>query len=95
MNQDESQSAPSGEEAYARARAARNAHVNELMSMPHVVGCGIGFRKVGGVQTSEIAVVVMVDEKLPPESLAPHELIPAELDGVPVDIQEVGSLKAL
>lgn len=95
MNSDDNPNAPAEEDAYARARAARNAHLAELLAMPHVVGAGIGYRKVGGQPTGEIAVVVMVDAKIPPEMLAPHEIIPHELDGVPVDIQEVGRLTAL
>jgi len=36
--------------------------------------------------------VVMVSHKIPPELLAPEERIPAEIDGVPVDVQEVGQI---
>jgi hypothetical protein len=36
----------------------------------------------------------MVRHKLPTIQLAPEEVIPAELEGVPVDVQEVGDIGA-
>jgi hypothetical protein len=32
----------------------------------------------------------MVDQKVPASELAPEDLIPRELDGIPVDVQEMG-----
>jgi hypothetical protein len=36
----------------------------------------------------------MVSQKLPPEALTLQDRIPHEIDGVPVDVQEVGALRA-
>ena len=62
------------------------------MAMANVVGVGIGFRTYQGMRTQDPALVVMVSRKIAPELLSPEERIPAELDGVPVDVQEVGQI---
>jgi hypothetical protein len=49
---------------------------------------------VGGQQTSDVALVVMVTRKVPQAQLSPRDFIPPQIDGVPVDIQETGELKA-
>jgi hypothetical protein len=35
-----------------------------------------------------------VSRKLPQTQLAPEEILPKEIDGVPVDVQEVGEVQA-
>jgi hypothetical protein len=77
-----------------RIRAVKQAHESHLMAKAHVVGVGVGIRQRGGALTDEIALVVMVDRKLPPDQVPPGDLIPAEIDGVPVDVQQVGEIKA-
>ena len=93
MNQDKS-SEVHRQAAIEKAQAAKNAHEAELMSMPNVVGVGVGFRQKGGVRADEVALVVMVTQKLSPSLLAPDDAIPAVIDGVPVDVQEVGVVRA-
>ena len=65
------------------------------MGKANVVGVGIGFAQRGQKATKQLALVVMVSHKLPEELLAAEDIIPRELDGIPVDIQEVGKLRAL
>jgi hypothetical protein len=44
-----------------------------------------------GVQShKQVALVVMVDRKVDADALAPHERIPAALDGIPIAVQEMG-----
>jgi hypothetical protein len=74
-------------------RAVKQAHEGQLMGMANVVGVGIGFRTYQGLRTNQPALVVMVSRKIPPEMLNPEERIPAEIDGVPVDVQEVGQIR--
>jgi hypothetical protein len=93
MNQDKSNEIDR-QAAIEKAQAVKNAHEAELMSMPNVVGVGIGFRQKGGVRADEVALVVMVTQKLSPSLLAPDDAIPAVIDGVPVDVQEVGVIRA-
>ena len=75
-------------------RQVRRRYQDELMAKANVVGIGIGFRQRGGERTSEPALVVMVRRKLPPDQIAPQDMIPTSLEGIPVDVQEVGDLRA-
>ncbi len=83
------------EEEIARIRAVKAAHEGELLHKANVVGVGIGLRQRGGEYTGELALVVSVTHKVPLEELAPEDRIPGEIDGVPVDVQEVGTLRIL
>lgn len=82
------------EEQIRQATEVQARYVDYLMRKPHVVGVGVGFARRGGETTRDVALVVMVDEKVPEAQLAPDELIPAELDGVPVDVQQTGTFGA-
>lgn len=86
---------PDAQTAFEHAKAVKDAHLHELLSKPNVIGCGVGFRQVGGEPTDQVALVVMVRSKVPAALLAEHERIPAELEGVPVDVQEVGEVGVL
>lgn len=68
---------------------------SKLMSYPNVVGVGIGFRERNGKLTGEKCIVVNVKKKIDPENLKKKEIIPKELDGVPVVVKETGEFKAL
>jgi hypothetical protein len=90
VSQDESQ----GASAARRASEVKRAYQAELMSKANVVGVGVGYRNRGGERTDEVALVVMVSQKLPREMLAPEDILPREIDGIQVDVQEVGWIKA-
>jgi hypothetical protein len=81
-------------EIIARAQAAKQAHGSFLLGLPNVVGVGVGLRMRQGQSTGEVALVVMVNKKIADAELTPDQLIPRELDGVPIDVLEVGELKA-
>lgn len=83
-----------GQAAYEKASMVRQAYQEMLMAKRNVVGVGVGFQEVGGVRTDKIALVVLVRQKLPPGNLAAGDIIPAEIEGIPVDVQEVGELRA-
>lgn len=64
-------------------------HEDELMTLPNVVGVGIGER-------DGVAVIrVMVSKKLSTDRLRPEQRIPKILDGIPTDVVEVGKPAAL
>lgn len=77
-----------------KAQAVQAKYSDLLMSKPHVQGVGVGLATKDGQFTDQIAIVVMVDEKVPADQLAPEDLIPRELDGVPVDVQVMGAFWA-
>jgi hypothetical protein len=69
-------------------------YASMLMSKANVVGVGIGKAIRDGKQTDQLALVVLVSRKVPPDELGLDDLIPTEIEGVPVDVQEVGRLKS-
>jgi hypothetical protein len=77
-----------------RIRVVKEKHEAALLRKKNVVGVGIGLRQVDGQPTEQLALTVLVRRKEPESELAWHDRIPAELDGVPVDVQEVGMLRA-
>ena len=80
--------------SYEQAKAVKEAHETELMRKANVTGVGVGLQKRGGVYTDRIAIVVMVDRKVSAARLAPEDVVPSQIDGVPVDVQEVGQIIA-
>ncbi len=83
-----------GDAGLARAQIVRQAHEAELLRMTNVVGVGVGLRTRGGRRQREVALVVMVRQKVPRTMLAEADVLPAEIDGVPVDVVEVGDISA-
>jgi hypothetical protein len=82
-------------EKLEQMRVVKDLYEKDLMQIPNVVGVGIGLREREGELTDEPVIVVSVVEKSPMSQIDPQELIPSELDGVPVDVQAVGKLGAL
>ncbi|OQX65245.1 MAG: hypothetical protein B5M51_01250 [Anaerolinea sp. 4484_236] len=80
--------------SFEKVRAVKRAHEKALFSKPNVVGVGVGFRSRAGRRTDSMAIVVMVSRKLPASQLAAEDLLPQEIEGVPVDVQETGELKS-
>ena len=79
--------------SFDRVEAVKRAYEDDLLSRANVVGVGVGLR-TGGTQVDQMALVVLVTRKLPRSRLAPDDVIPSEIEGVPVDIQEVGEIQA-
>ena len=77
-----------------RAQAVQAKYSDMLMSKPHVQGVGVGLATKDGQFTDQIAIVVMVDEKVPADQLAPEDRLPDELEGIPVDVQVMGTFWA-
>ena len=80
--------------AFDRVKIVKQNYEGELMSKANVVGVGIGFRQKGGLRTDTVVLVVMVEKKVPGSQLAPGDLIPAKIEGVQIDVQEVGKIRA-
>ena len=85
---------PISEEQMERLRRVKTKHEGELMRKANVVGVGIGFRRRRGKPTDEPAIIVSVTHKVPGSSLDAEDVVPRELDGMPVDVEAVGSLRA-
>lgn len=59
-----------------------------LMRLPNVIGVGIG------EQGDLPALMVFVRRKLARDQLAPEDLIPSEIEGFAVAVEEVGEITA-
>lgn len=81
------------EPEYQRIRKVKEKHESFLMSIEGVVGCSIGYKEIQGKKTSMLAIVCFVKKKKPRGLLSGEELIPREIEGVPVDIVEVGKIE--
>jgi hypothetical protein len=80
-------------EQMERLRHVKMRHETELMRKANVVGVGIGLRRRHGERTDEAAIIVSVTHKVPRAQLDPDDVVPGELEGVPVDIEAVGRLR--
>jgi hypothetical protein len=76
----------------AQLAKVKKRHEQRLLKLPNVIGLGIGLRQVKGQVTDSRCLVVFVTHKVPPGLLAENERIPVELDGFPVDVQEIGQV---
>lgn len=77
-----------------QVRAIKAAYEAKLMRKANVVGVGVGLRQRGGEPTDEVAIIVSVTHKVPRSQLASADVVPHELEGVPVDVQAVGEIRA-
>jgi hypothetical protein len=84
----------SQEHEIARAEQVQARYTEDLINRAHVQGTAVGLAKVGGQLTDTVAVVVLVDHKVPESELAQEDICPKEIEGVRVDVQEVGVLRA-
>jgi len=73
-------------------QAIKARYEDALLSLPGVVGVGVGMRQRGGQWTDEVCIVVSVQNKRPADVLDPAEIVPHEIEGVPVDVLEVGDV---
>lgn len=61
----------------------------QLMRIPGVTAVGLGGRARAGRPTGEIVLKVFVERKRPLAELAPGETLPAQFEGVGVDVSEL------
>lgn len=82
------------EDLLAQITDIQTRYASQLMEKANVVGVGIGMAKVDGEYTTEMALVVMVEKKVAFEELSEADLIPSEIEGVRIDVQETGAFFA-
>ena len=61
---------------------------DDLLAYPNVNAVGIGEREGRPV------IKVMVVRKVPESALQPAQILPKELEGYPLDVEEVGAITA-
>lgn len=75
-----------------RAQAEKE---TSILDKQNVVGVGVGYKKVGNEKTDTPALVAVVERKLPVSLLNTSDLVPDEINGVKVDVVELGRFQAL
>ncbi len=79
----------------ARIAEIQQRHEAELLRYPNVIGVATGIRTRSGKPTGEPCLVVYVERKLPRKRLAAKDLLPSDIEGIPVDVVETGPLTPL
>lgn len=67
----------------------------ELMRKLGVVGVAIGHKQINGRKTNQLCIICYVVKKKRVGELEERDIIPREIDGVPVDVIESGQIQAL
>lgn len=67
----------------------------ELWKKPNVVATGVGYKISNGKQTDELALVCSVATKMAKQRLSASDLIPADIQGIPTDVNPTGVIYAL
>jgi len=75
-----------------RETLARGAEA-QLRDIPGVVGVSVGLKQRAGAVTDEHVIRVYVREKLPLDRLPRAQRIPAEIDGVPTDVNVLPAVR--
>lgn len=61
----------------------------------NVVGVGIGEKISGGSSAGVLAVKFFVKRKIPKQQISKGDVLPETIDGLPVDVEETGTFRAL
>ena len=75
--------------AAARIRPTKEQVEDELLALDGVVGVDIGEKISDGRPTGELSIVVYVEAKKAPSRVPKGQQVPAEVAGVPTDVQEL------
>lgn len=72
------------------ARQARDLHESRLLQLANVTGVGTGRDEYSG----EDVIVVFVTRTVPRDRLRPEDVVPREVEGVPVRVLAIGEVDA-
>jgi hypothetical protein len=77
------------------ARRVKTEYENELMRKLGVVGVAIGYKYTKGRKTDQLCIICYVVKKKRIGELEERDIIPEEIDGIPVDVIESGQIRTL
>jgi hypothetical protein len=85
---------PEVRRAIDRAIQVKDQVAEEWLQTPNVTAIAVGYKRRGGEMTGEIAIQVFVARKLSPADVEEigSRLVPANMQGVPTDVIEMGPL---
>lgn len=78
-----------------RLSEVRARHESNLLGLPNVVGVAEGIRTKLGRPTGESCLTVYVERKVPRVKLAKKDILPTKIEGIPIDVVEVGKVEPL
>jgi hypothetical protein len=70
--------------------AVKSKYESALMQKANVVGVGVGMPIREHKPVGEIGIIVNVSRKMKVQDLAPEDLVPRDLEGVRVWVEEIG-----
>jgi len=76
------------------AAALAAASLDGVTGLGNVVGVGIGEKLVDGAPTGQLALKILVKEKLSAGDVSAEALVPDSVEGVPTDVDAVGDVTA-
>jgi hypothetical protein len=78
-----------------RSLAGRQPSRRRVVGLENIVGIAIGHKVVGGEFKSEMAITVLVIDKVNPDQVESETLVPLEIKGVQTDVIETGGVSAM
>lgn len=73
-----------------RAEEARRRNEDRILGYPNVTGVASDRDPNTGLET----IVVYVTRKVPIDDLRPEEIVPRQIEGIPVRVVEIGEITA-
>jgi hypothetical protein len=71
---------------------AKEQNKEQLLSLPNVVGVGVGYKVSDGEMTDQLSVICMVTAKT--SDLPPEKLVPRQVNGMVTDVIQTGEIVA-
>ncbi|XP_074619619.1 uncharacterized protein LOC141878552 isoform X2 [Acropora palmata] len=75
-------------ETRAKIKTVQEKHLDRLLAWPNVTAVDINYKTKGGLKTDRLCLVIWVRKKKPLSEIPAREVLPREIDGVPVDVFE-------
>ena len=73
---------------YERLKAVLDANRDALLGRPEVNAICIAYKRVGGVETDQLAIVISVKQKIAESELDEEHILPKLIQGCPTDVNE-------
>lgn len=81
-------------ETIEQVKEIKAKYQEQLLTLPNVVGVGVGLKETNGEFTDQIAIIVNVSKKMPSVDLPPDAIVPPEIEGIATDVQQTGEMRA-
>lgn len=75
-------------ETRAKIKTVQEKHLDRLLAWSNVTAVDINYKTKGGLKTDRLCLVIWVRKKKPLSEIPAREVLPREIDGVPVDVFE-------